>query len=191
MFKYDLGDGLDLRVLEVRHAPLFFDLIVENRAYLAESLDFPHRFQTLEDVQSYIKRALTRYAEDGLPMTGLWLDEQFIGSVLFFPVDWHIRSTEMGYWLAQRASGRGLMTRAARAMVGFAFDTVNLNRVELKVDVSNARSTALAVRLGFKLEGVARQGAIHAGKRADLATYSMLASEWTSLNRTEDVSQAR
>jgi len=185
MFKYDLGGGLDLRVLEVRHAPLFLDHIIENRAYLAESLDFPHRFQTLEDVQSYIKHALTRYIEDGLPMTGLWLDEQLVGGVLFFPVDWQIRSTEIGYWLAQRASGRGLMTRAAQAMLGFAFDTLKLNRIELKADVSNTRSTTLAERLGFKLEGIARQGAIHAGKRVDLASYSLLASEWTPLNRTE------
>ncbi|WP_075164462.1 GNAT family N-acetyltransferase [Ktedonobacter racemifer] len=88
---------------------------------------------------------------------------------LFFPIDPHIRSTEVGYWLGQGATGRGLMTRALKAMLHYAFDLLHVNRVGLQADVRNSRSRAVAERLGFTFEGVRRKSWEHEGQLIDMA----------------------
>jgi len=178
MFKYDLGNGVDLSILEMRHAKEFLEFVAENRSYLGEWLGWAHTVTTLEAAQGFIMRGRTRYAEDGLPWVGIWLDGRMAGGILFFPVEERIRATDIGYWLGEWAAGQGLMTRAVRAMLGFVFDDLQLNRVGLKAEVGNKRSRALAERLGFTFEGIQRQGWVNGEKLVDMATYSMLASDW-------------
>jgi len=179
MFTYDLGDGAELRILEARHAEEFLRFIAANRAYLGEYLGWALTMETVEYARDFIKRGLTRFAEDGLPMVGIWQDGKMAGGMLFFPLDYRVRATEIGYWLGEQATGRGLMTRAARAMLGFVFDEVGVNRVGLQAEVGNQRSRAVAERLGFTFEGIRRQSWVSKdGAFVDMATYSLLASEW-------------
>lgn len=180
MFKYDLGDGADLRILEMRHAPIFLDFTAANRAYLGEWLGWANNIHSVEDAQNFIKRGMTRFAEDGLPSVGIWQDDQMVGGLLFFPIEKRILATEIGFWLGQEAAGHGLMTRSVRAMLGYVFDDIQLNRMSLKADVNNTRSRAVAERLGFTFEGIQRQAWINPdGDRfVDMATYAMLASDW-------------
>jgi ribosomal-protein-serine acetyltransferase len=181
MFTYNLGEGAELRILEARHAEAFLGFIEANRAYLRKYVPFSRTLQTVEETRSFIKRGLTCFAEDGLPWVGVWRGGEIVGMMLFFPLDSQIRATEIGYCLAEQATGHGLMTRAARAMLGFVFDDLGLNRLGLKASVSNQRSHAVAERLGFTLEGIRRAGAIDEdGAFVDMAIYSLLASEWQS-----------
>jgi ribosomal-protein-serine acetyltransferase len=191
MFTHDLGDGAELRILEARHAEEFLAFIAANRAYLGQYLGWALDMQTVEDARDFIQRGLTRFAEDGLPWVGIWQDgeqgsemgseqrSEMVGGLLFFPLNRRIRATEIGYWLGEQATGRGLMRRAARAMLGFAFDELAVNRVGLQAEVGNQRSRAVAARLGFTLEGIRRQGWTDKdGAFVDMAMYSLLASEW-------------
>jgi ribosomal-protein-serine acetyltransferase len=183
-FKYDLGDGIDLRILERRHAPEFLALVEGNRDYFGVWLTWGKTIVTIADAEKFIERGLNRFVTDGLPWTGIWLDNVMVGGVLFFPIEVQARSTEIGYWLGEAASGRGVMTRAVRAMLGFAFDDLKLNRVALQADVRNTRSRAVAERLGFTLEGVRRQAWVVHDEFVDFAAYAMLASDWRGLQIT-------
>jgi ribosomal-protein-serine acetyltransferase len=178
MFKHDLGNGADLRFLELRHAPEFLEFVTSNRDHLGVWLEWGQTIQTLEQAQTFIRRGVARYAEDGLPWVGLWLKEQLVGGILFFPVDARAKSTMIGYWLGSGASGRGLMSKAVLAMLGFVFDDLGLNRLELQAHVDNHKSRALAERLGFSFEGVMRQVWTLHGTLVDHAAYAMLKSDW-------------
>ena len=179
MFTHDLGDGAELRILEARHAEEFLAFIAANRAYLGQYLGWALDIQTVEDARAFIQRGLTRFAEDGLPWVGVWQDSEMVGGLLFFPLDRRIRATEIGYWLDEKATGRGLMTRTAGAMLGFAFEELDVNRVGLQAEVGNQRSRAVAERLGFTLEGIRRQAWVGSdGAFVDMASYSLLASDW-------------
>ena len=178
LLKHDLGNGADLRLLERRHAPEFLEFIESNRAFLGEWLGWGESIKTLEDAERFIGRGITRYAEDGLPWLGLWLDGRMAGGVLFFPLDRFVNATEIGYWLGEGFTGRGLMTRAVRAALGLVFDDLRINRLVLHADVNNTPSRAVAERLGFVLEGIERQSWSLHGKYTDNALYSMLREEW-------------
>jgi ribosomal-protein-serine acetyltransferase len=96
-------------------------------------------------------------------------------------VDWQNRSTSIGYWLAQGAEGGGTMTQAVSALVDHALREWRLNRVEIRADVENVRSRALAERLGFRQEGTLRQAIRLADGYHDDALYAMLAQDWPAV----------
>lgn len=180
MFRHELGDGAELRILERRHAADFLTFIEENRAFLGTWLAWANSITTAEQASSFLQRGMTRFAEDGLPWIGIWQHDRMAGGILCFPLDQNIRSTEIGYWLGAQFSGKGLMSRALRAVLASLFAEHRLNRVGLQAEIDNRASRALAERLGFTLEGVRRAAWNNAGRYADMAAYSLLASEWAA-----------
>lgn len=181
MFKHDLREGADLIILEPRQAAEFLNFLDYNREHLGAWLDWAQTIRTLEEAQNFLQRGITRYAEDGLPWVGIWQDNRMVGGILFFPVERAGNlplSTEIGYWLDQEVSGRGLMTRAVWAMLGFVFKELGINRVQLRAEVGNVPSRRVAERLGFTFEGIRRQDWVRPHGFVDMACYSLLANDW-------------
>ena len=84
---------------------------------------------------------------------------------------------ELGYVVAAWARGRGIGTRALRLLVGWAFDVLNLERLEALVQPGNEASQALAARVGFKREGLLRAHSLVRGERKDMVMMSLLPGE--------------
>ncbi len=180
MFKHDLGDGAELRILEARHAAEFLHFVDENRAFLGRWLRWGEEITTVAEAETFLRRGVKTYVDDGLPWVGIWDGGKMVGGVLFFPVEARIAATEVGYWLGEGATGRGLVTRAVAAMLDYAFGTLGLHRVALLAEVGNEKSLAVARRLGFTEEGLRRAGGVNRGKYVDLAVFSLLAEEWAA-----------
>jgi ribosomal-protein-serine acetyltransferase len=177
MLRLDLEGGRHLRLLEESDAQELHALVERNRERLARWMVWAEH-QTLQQTLMFIQATRRQIAEnDGLTMA-LAGDEQIIGVVGFHGVDWQHRSTSLGYWLTESEEGRGTMTRAVAALVGHAFERWRLNRVEIRADVSNTRSRAVAERLGFRQEGTLREAYRVGGRYGDDVVYSMLASDW-------------
>jgi ribosomal-protein-serine acetyltransferase len=180
MFRYSIGAEEELRILEVRHAAVFLQYVRENREYLGRWLGWAKSIDTLEAAESFLKRGVTRFAENGLPWVSIWSQGRMAGGILFFPLDAMTQSTDIGYWLADWAGGRGLASRAVSAMVDYAFKEVGVKRIGLLAEVGNERSAALARRLGFTFEGLRRDGWVSDGQPVDMSSFSLLAREWPS-----------
>lgn len=71
------------------------------------------------------------------------------------------------------------MTEALRAMLGYGFEKMELNRIQAIIDSENTRSIRLVQRLGFKKEGVLRQNSYFNGQFRDDVIFSLLKKEWT------------
>ncbi len=85
-------------------------------------------------------------------------------------------SVEVGYWLFREARGRGVATRAVRAMVEDAF-AQGIIRVEAHVRIGNEASERVLERLGFEREGVRRKLLRHDGVRRDATLFALLADD--------------
>ena len=82
---------------------------------------------------------------------------------------------ELGYWTSEAVRGRGLTTRAVRALVDAAFDPDGeigaerlLWRAEVHDGVPNWASWRIAWKLGFRKQGLLRSAAVNAGRRHDM-----------------------
>jgi RimJ/RimL family protein N-acetyltransferase len=85
---------------------------------------------------------------------------------------------EISYFLRASARGRGLATRAVRLVVRWAFDELEIERIELRVHPDNAPSGRVAERAGFRREGIERASrAWPDGTRFDSIVYSLLRTD--------------
>lgn len=66
------------------------------------------------------------------------------------------QACHLGYAIDQRHQGQGLMREALQAVIHFAFRELKLHRIQANYQPENARSGALLKRLGFEVEGRAR-----------------------------------
>jgi RimJ/RimL family protein N-acetyltransferase len=62
----------------------------------------------------------------------------------------------IGYWIRPSAEGFGYVTEAVGLVVDFAPAALEAQRLEIACDPDNVRSMAIPQRLGFKMEGRAR-----------------------------------
>ena len=93
-------------------------------------------------------------------------------------MSWEKRRAEIGYWLDKDLQGRGIITRAARALTTYAITELGLNKVEIHAAAGNTASRAVPERLGFTQEGIIRQSEWLNGQAHDLVVYGMVAGEW-------------
>ena len=77
----------------------------------------------------------------------------FLGFIALVRYDDEGRETEIGYIVAPSARGRGVARRALELLTGWCLGPLGLERVELRIDVSNEASARLAERCGFVREG--------------------------------------
>jgi ribosomal-protein-serine acetyltransferase len=178
MFEKQIQDGVFLRLLEARHAPEVYAVVDRERAYLRKWLPWVDLTNEVEYTANFIRVSLEQFArEEGLA-AGIWLGSEFAGGIGTHKIDWLNRKVEIGYWIASRYQGRGIVTAASGAMTAYAFDELNLNRIEIHCATGNEKSCAIPKRLGFQFEGVRREGQLVNGSYLDINVFSMLRREW-------------
>ncbi len=88
----------------------------------------------------------------------------------------------IGYVLSEDYWGRGIMTEAARAAIGYAFETTDITLLTVHHYIHNQRSRRVIEKLGFQYEGTLRHcSRIFDGSIHDLSCYSMTREEWEKL----------
>ncbi len=82
---------------------------------------------------------------------------------------------ELGYWLAEAYRGRGLMTRAVRAVVAYGFGTLGLRRIEATAFVHNPASQRVLERAGLVREGTLAGWHVKGGRLIDACMFAIVA----------------
>lgn len=83
----------------------------------------------------------------------------------------------LGYWIDASHQGRGLMTEAVRGLLGFAFETLKLHRVQIAIMPRNEKSLHVVRRLGIRREGKALAYLAIAGAWEDHELFAVTAGE--------------
>ncbi len=178
MFRAPVRPGLELRLLEERHAPTVFALVDRDREYLREWLPWVDATTTPDDTLAFIKASLEQFAANNGFAAGIWNENQFCGVIGTHKIVWLNRKVELGYWLGRDFQGKGIVTDACRAAITHLFHELDLNRVEIHCATANAKSCAIPRRLGFTLDGTMREGQLVGGRYSDLHVFGMLKGDW-------------
>jgi ribosomal-protein-serine acetyltransferase len=173
---FDLGDGALLRRYRLEDLDAIWAAVEEDRDRLGEWMPWIETTRTRDDERIWLERVVEAGSLEGC---GIWVEGEFAGGIGLM-LDPFGFVAEIGYWIRSRYEGRGLVTRACEALIGHAFDALALHRIVIRAGVQNTRSRAIAERLGFTFEGVAREEGRGVGRFYDLAVYGLLDREWRS-----------
>lgn len=181
MFALPLGDNARLRPLEPWQAQEFLDHIDRARAYVDPWIPWATFSTDLASATATLQRYADHMATDTRRIYGIWLDGTLVGGVMFTKFETTSGVCEVGCWLEADGAGQGLVTRACRALIDWAFRERGMSRVEWVVASGNTRSIEAARRLGMTRDGVLRQHSLYRGARHDSEIWSILSEEWAAV----------
>lgn len=108
-------------------------------------------------------------------------DDQVIGFIGLAGIDWVHGSAWVGIGIGDPAFwGKGYGTEAMQLLLHYAFDELNLFRVNLVVFEYNERAMRSYIKSGFVVEGRARNMFMREGRRWDFIYMGILRDEWAS-----------
>jgi [ribosomal protein S5]-alanine N-acetyltransferase len=102
----------------------------------------------------------------------------FVGWCSIFQWNPVYRSLGIGYCFDEPVWGKGYATEAVRAVLHWAYESLDLNRVEAELDTRNAASARVLEKLGFEREGLRREDCIVSGEVSDSWIYGLLKRDW-------------
>jgi RimJ/RimL family protein N-acetyltransferase len=135
------------------------DAIVDSAAELTRWMPWANPLPTVEQSEIWCRQAAVKFlARQQIHFSLYAKDEPDVcsGCIGLHHIDWHVPTAETGYWIRTSRAGRGFGTEALTAVTAFALDIIKVKRLQLRCDVKNPRSAALAERCGFALEGTMR-----------------------------------
>ncbi len=111
---------------------------------------------------------------------------QLAGSTSYYNIDLDNDKLSVGYtWVGTEFQRTGLNRAAKHLLLGYAFDQLGCERVELETDSRNLKSQTAMRRMGATEEGTLRSHRILAdGYRRDTVIFSILRTEWHQLRHT-------
>ncbi|GGF25016.1 ribosomal-protein-serine acetyltransferase [Halobacillus andaensis] len=178
MFTYTIDDELSLKLIEPNDAKELYQLTDQSRDHLRTWLGWVDGNDSIEHTEGFIKMGMKKYAENEGVSTCIIYKDEIAGIIGTHATDWTNRSASIGYWLGEAFIGRGIMTRATRAMTDYLLGDLKLNRVEIRAAARNTSSRSIPERLGFTKEGQIRQAEWLYDHYVDHVVYSILAEEW-------------
>ncbi|AKL95739.1 ribosomal N-acetyltransferase YdaF [Clostridium aceticum] len=178
MFKYVVENDIELRLLQNGDAEELYKLIDCNRAYLRKWLPWVDSSKTCEDTKSFIESTMNQFASNNGFQAGIWYKGEITGIIGYHNIDWMNKYTSIGYWLSEKHVGKGIMTKACKAIIDYAFININLNRVEIRCAEYNHKSRAIPERLGFTKEGMIKEAEWLYDHYVNHIVYGILAKEW-------------
>ena len=170
-----IDNTLSLRLLQKSDGIDIFNTIDNEREYLGEWLPFVEKTKEVSFTQAFVDMSVDAPEEQREYTFTIRENDQFIGLIGFKSTDRMNMITEIGYWLSEKAQGKGIMTRAVKKLIAFAFEERGMNRIVIKCAVGNTKSKNIPKRLGFTYEGTERDGELLAGGiYTDIEVYSLL-----------------
>ena len=172
------GDRIRLRALERDDLSLFVEWLndPEVKQGLMQYLPF-----TLEDEEGWYDGMRKKSLEERPMVIEILTDDGWepIGNCGLFNINWRIREAEFGIVIgAKQHWDKAYGTEALRVMLKHGFNTLNLNRIALRVYKNNPRAIRAYEKAGFVHEGRLRQGHYQNGEYVDVFIMSILRTEW-------------
>jgi RimJ/RimL family protein N-acetyltransferase len=132
---------------------------------------FPHPYRS-KDAKRWLEFVTAHEPETNFAIAS---EHEVIGGIGFeLKSDIYRLSAEIGYWLGEPFWGKGIATKAVKAVTEFAFDRFDLERVYAGVFETNPASARVLEKAGYVREGCFQRAVIKEGKIIDLLIYARL-----------------
>jgi ribosomal-protein-serine acetyltransferase len=167
-----------LERIQTNDAATIFHAIDQNRSHLGTWLPFVDFTREVKDSGAFIQTVISHREDTRNEVYTIWFKGEFAGLIGFHNTDRVNEKTEIGYWLINEMTGKGIISKACTVLIRLAFEMMGMNRITIKCAVGNNPSEKVASRLGFTFEGIERNGERHHDTFFDLKVFSFLKSEF-------------
>ena len=132
---------------------------------------FPYPY-TVDDARAWLAKREGQQPEN---VFAIATATEAVGGIGLHPqIDIDRRTAEVGYWLGEPFWGRGIATRAVRALVGYAFANFDLARLQAHVFEWNPASARVLEKAGFTLEARVKKAVTKDGQTIDMFQYALV-----------------
>jgi RimJ/RimL family protein N-acetyltransferase len=136
-----------------------------------------------ENLTNYISKALLD-RENGNTYAFVVFDKKYkriVGSTRFYDIQPQHETTQLGFtWYGKKYQGTGINRACKFLLLEYAFENMNVQRVEFRADANNARSISAMKKIGCTPEGILRSNCASPTGRRNSIILSILQSEWYS-----------
>ena len=171
-----MPENIKTRLLKKRDAPIFFQLIDDNRDRLRRY--FPKTIAAITDMEScmsYVKEKRKQAKKKELFIFVILADEKLCGVLIVKSIDWRIPKGELAYYIDRNYEGKGIMSKAMDQVTDYLFNELDFNKLFIRISPNNEPSRRLAIKNGFVLEGLLlREFRIETGELEDIEYYGKL-----------------
>lgn len=176
--KIRVDDSLELKQIQVHEQKDLFKVVDDNRKQLREWLPWVDYMKKPEQYGPIIKEWIEMNdAREALTL-GIYYEGTFTGTCGFNTINGLSRRGQIGYWLAEENTGKGIMTTAVAALIDYGFKEMGLHRIEIIAGVNNEKSRKIPEKLEFTQEAVMKDYEFLYDHYHDCALYRMLKMEW-------------
>ncbi len=181
------GNRIRLRAIEREDLALFVTWLNDPQVLEGLSLYFPLSNHVEE---RWFENMMQKPAEEHPLMIEVKEDNNWvsIGDIGLMNLDWRNRSAELGIQIGDKNYwDHGYGSEAIKLFLRHSFETLNLNRVTLRVFETNLRARHVYQKIGFVQEGVLRKAFYQQGRYIDEIVMSVLKSEWDHANEESGI----
>lgn len=148
----------------------------------------PSDIATPEKLKDYVQDAVDcYYHKTAIPF--IVFDKQknaYAGCTRFGSINWNNKIAHIGWtWIGKAFQGTGLNMQMKFLMLQYAFEVLQLNKIEFRIDERNLRSRKAVGKIGATLEGILRKDTLMPdGFMRNTCCYGILQEEWDNIKRT-------
>ncbi|ARX65831.1 GNAT family N-acetyltransferase [Bacillus thuringiensis] len=174
-----VNDRAMLRLMHVNDVASLFTIVEGNKEiwmYLISTMD------SYQDMEQYVQVALKGF-EEGTDLPFVVVDQktnEIVGSTRLYSISNDNKTVELGQtWYHPSVHRTSINTECKYMLLQYAFEELQMLRVQIKTDLRNEKAQRAIKRLGAVKEGVLRnERKLPHGYIRDAVVYSIIASEW-------------
>lgn len=157
------SERLLLRCYTLSDAPTLSISFNNNQRRLKQ--DFPNRVKkiwTEEDAETFIWQKNQEWERREAFHIGIWekKGEAYAGEICYKDIAWKISKADVGYYVLNEFDGKGITTEALTMTLPFAFEILEMRKLQIRCSSENLASQWVAEKCGFKPEGVLRNDSV-------------------------------
>jgi RimJ/RimL family protein N-acetyltransferase len=170
------AEGLTLRTLEEVDAPALVQAARESLDTVGRWMPWCTASYSEKDALDFVADCRSNRSRGTAYDLGIFEDGDptLVGIVGLNSIDLRNRFCNLGYWVRNSRQRRGIAFRCLEILARYAFEELNLFRVEIVVAVGNTASDALALKAGALAERVARNRIHIRGTSVPATVYSLI-----------------
>jgi len=165
---------IELRATDERYTTELHNLVVKNREWLQEYLNWPQFVGTEDDTRQNILSNQMLHQRGYAKMFLIFSDNALVGVLSFNAIEPLNKTGYIGYWLDEGHQGQGILSRALEAFIRHYAGRGEIRRFVIKCRVDNAASNQVARRNGFLLEGCLKEAEFLNGRYDDQNIYARI-----------------